>query len=311
MKENKCLICYAEDLADGRFYHPKCSKRVFGSTEPPELPYNLSDMKELAKKIVASQGIVTGVQPKISLGLDRNRKKRGRLTIMNGDYILKPPNERFPEMPETEDLTMHLAGICKIDTVPHALIPLASGELAYITKRIDRNNEEKVHMEDFCQLSELLTENKYNSSVERVGKIIDTFSSFPGLDKVNLFEQVIFNFVVGNNDMHLKNYSLINDARGWHLTPAYDLLNVNVIYPVDTEETALTINGKKRNLNRADFEALADSLGLTFVQVVNAINKVAGKQKQMLAFIGSSFLSPKMKEEYRQVVMEKTEKLFV
>lgn len=305
MKTNKCLICYRGELEDGKYYHPKCSKRIFGSTEAPELLYNLSDMKELAKKIVAGQGIVTGVQPKISLGLAKNQKHRGRLTIMNGDYILKPPNERFGEMPETEDLTMHLAQICKIETVPHALIPLADGELAYITKRIDRAGNRKIHMEDLCQLSEMLTENKYNSSVERVGKLVEKHSGFPGLDKVNLFEQTIFNFVTGNNDMHLKNYSMINDARGWHLAPAYDLLNVNIIYPIDTEETALTINGKKRKLNRYDFEALADSLQLTPVQVVNAINKIVRKQEGMLDFIEISFLSPALKKTYKELLRER------
>ncbi len=171
----KCLGCYKEDLENGKHYHPECALRIFGTKESPELNYNLADMKELAKKIVQSQGIMTGVQPKISLGLEKTEKGRGRLTLMMGEYILKPPGQHYKQMPETEDLTMHLAEICKIVTVPHALIPLASGELSYITKRVDRSESEKIHMEDFCQLSELLTEDKYKSSMERVGKLVEQF----------------------------------------------------------------------------------------------------------------------------------------
>ncbi len=303
--KNRCLICYQENPDEGRHYHPKCSKLIFGFEEPPELPYHLAEMKELAKKIVMSQEIVTGVQPKISLGIENTKKKKGRLTIMSGEYILKPPNERFEEMPETEDLTMHLAQICDIETVPHALVPLASGELAYITRRIDRTGGRKTHMEDLCQLSELLTENKYNSSVERVGKLIDQYSSYPGLDKINLFELTLFNFVTGNNDMHLKNYSLIDDQRGWHMSQAYDLLNVNIIHPIDTEETALTINGKKRGLIRTDFEALANNFGLTEVQIRNAFNKIISKQNEMLDFIGISFLSMGLKAAFHALLEER------
>lgn len=305
----RCLICYQEGLKEGKRYHPKCSKLIFGSEDPPELNYRLSEMKELAKQIVMSQQIVTGVQPKISLGIEKTKRKKGRLTIMNGEYILKPPNERFNEMPEAEDLTMHLAQICSIETVPHALIPLTSGELAYITNRIDRKNGQKIHMEDFCQLSELLTENKYNSSMERVGKLIDHYSDFPGLDKVNLFELTLFNFVTGNNDMHLKNFSLIHDTRGWRLSQAYDLLNVNIIYPIDTEESALTINGKKRRLSRNDFESLASSFGLNPAQVKNAFEKIISREMDMLNFIEISFLSSELKMVYQNLLKERMDRL--
>lgn len=299
---SKCLVCYTNDLPDGKYYHPECSVKMFGTPEPPELPYSLSEMKELAKKIVRSQGIMTGVQPKISLGLEKTKQKEGRLTLTMGEFILKPPSEHYEQMPETEDLTMHLAELCKIATVPHALIPLASGELAYITRRIDRSGGKKIHMEDFCQLSELLTEDKYKSSMERVGKLVSELSSFPGLDLFNLFELTLFNYITGNNDMHLKNFSLIDRDVAWQLSPAYDLLNVNLINEKDNEESALTISGKKRRLKKQDFVQLARSYQLTDVQIRNAFHDVLSREKLFLNFIDRSFLSDELKVKYKGIL---------
>ncbi len=299
---SRCLICYNDDLPDGKYYHPECSVKMFGTPEPPELQYNLSEMKELAKKIVRSQGIMTGVQPKISLGLEKTKQKKGRLTLMMGEFILKPPSEYYEQMPETEDLTMHLAERCKIATVPHALIPLASGELAYITKRIDRSGEQKIHMEDFCQLSELLTEDKYKSSMERVGKLVGELSSFPGLNLYNLFELTLFNYITGNNDMHLKNFSLIDRDGVWQLSPAYDLLNVNLVNEKDNEESALTIAGKKRRLKKQDFVQLGKSYQLTDAQMRNAFDDILSKEKLLLDFIDKSFLTDEFKAKYKEIL---------
>jgi serine/threonine-protein kinase HipA len=275
---------------------------MFGTSEPPELPYSLSQMKELAAQMISARGIITGVQPKISLGLEKAGRRRKRLTLMMGEFILKPPSRYFPQMPETEDLTMHLAAQCKIATVPHALIPLASGELAYIAKRIDRVGEKKIHMEDFCQLSGFLTEDKYKSSMERVGKLVGEFSSIPGLDLFNLFALTLFNYVTGNNDMHLKNFSLIDRDGMWQLSPAYDLLNVNLINEKDDEESALTISGKKKKLTKADFVRFGRSCQLTDVQIRNAFNDILDREKLMLAFIGKSFLTAEFRNRYRAMV---------
>lgn len=299
---SRCLICYKDDLPDGKYYHPECSVKMFGTPEPPELQYNLSEMKELAKKIVRSQGIMTGVQPKISLGLEKTKQKKGRLTLMMGEFILKPPSEYYEQMPETEDLTMHLAERCKIATVPHALIPLASGELAYITRRIDRVENKKIHMEDFCQLSELLTEDKYKSSMERVGKLVGELSSFPGLNLYNLFELTLFNYITGNNDMHLKNFSLIDRDGVWQLSPAYDLLNVNLVNEKDNEESALTIAGKKRRLKKQDFVQLGKSYQLTDAQMRNAFDDILSKEKLLLDFIDKSFLTDEFKVKYKEIL---------
>src|SRR5690606_22891684 len=245
------------------------------------------------------QGIMTGVQPKISLGLERMEKGRGRLTLMMGEFILKPPSQHYAQMPEVGDLTMHLANICKITTVPHILIPLASGELSYITRRIDRTGGAKIHMEDFCQLSQLLTEDKYRSSMERVGKLVEQLSSYPGLDLVNLFELTVFNYITGNNDMHLKNFSLIDNGKGWQLSPAYDLLNVNLVNEKDREESALTIGGKKSRLNKQDFLHLAMSDELNDAQIRNAFTSILDRERDMSDFIEMSFLSDEFRKKYK------------
>ncbi|MFC3199893.1 HipA domain-containing protein [Parapedobacter deserti] len=169
----------------------------------------------MARITVNERLAVTGVQPKLSLSLEGERGNK-RLTLVGlwGDYILKPQSSDFPAMPGVEDLTMHLAKLFKIETAEHALIQTSSGELAYITKRFDRVKGKKVHVEDLCQLSELLTEQKYKSSYERAGKIIKQYATNSGLDVIKYFRMVLFCFLTGNNDMHLKNFSLMHTERG-------------------------------------------------------------------------------------------------
>lgn len=293
-------------MPEGQYYHPACNQIMFDSDEAPKMPYSLADMKDLAKKIIQSRHVVTGVQPKISMGIEKTKRKRGRLTLIDNTYIIKPPSEKFSQLPENEDLTMHLAGIAEIYTVPHALISLASGELAYITKRIDRVNGKKVHMEDLCQLSEIITENKYKSTMERVGKVVAFYSSAPGLDLVNLFELTLFCYITGNNDMHLKNFSLIND-RGWILSPAYDLLNVAIANPKDKEETAMSITGKKSNFSSESFVKLGVNFGLNDRQIGNAIRKIKSPFKEYHEMIDQSFLSEDNKELYLTVLNNRLE----
>lgn len=307
LMSHRCYICYDNDLPDELNFHPKCSKRVFGSEEPPEMPYGLDEMKDLAIKIIQSQSVVTGVQPKISMGIEKAKKERGRLVLMEGTFILKPPSEKYEQLPENEDLTMRLAELAGIETVPHALIPLKTGELAYITKRIDRSEKDKIHMEDFCQLSGLLTENKYRSSMEKVGKVISAYSDNAGLDLFNLFVLTVFCYSFGNNDMHLKNFSLIRKDQSWGLAPAYDLLNTALALPDDIEESALTIAGRKRKITKENFISLGKSFGLTEKQIKNAFSQVV--EPSYLSLIESSFLSDKLKEDYFEIYDLRTNNL--
>jgi len=211
----RCLYCY-NDLGEETYeFHPSCSRKIFGTPIPPDLPYSDDDMLQLAEKVIKSQSTVTGVQPKLSLHIEKLSKKDEpqRFTIVGlwGGYILKPPTKQYKFLPELEDLTMHLAEISGIEVVPHSLIRLSSGNLSYITKRIDRSNDRKIHMEDMCQLTERLTEQKYNGSHEQIGKAIAKYLANPGIEIINFFEQILFSFLTGNADMNIKNFSLIDN----------------------------------------------------------------------------------------------------
>ena len=239
----RCLCCYRPLHAGEIDYHPQCAKKIFGSPTAPVLPYTRKDINDLAQVIVANSTTVTGVQSKLSIDLQQdNTGGPQRLTIVGlmGRYILKPQTKRFERLPEIEDLSMHLAEIAKIPTVPHALIRFVDGELNYITRRIDRTDDgQKLPMEDMCQLSGKLTEQKYQGSYELIAKIIEQYSSLPQLDKINYWQQVVFSWIIGNTDMHLKNFSLYSPRTDHYvLSPTYDQVYTKIVMPEDTEEMA-------------------------------------------------------------------------
>lgn len=310
----RCLYCY-QLLSDFEIdFHAGCSRKFFGTPEPPKLEYTESQMEELALKVVKSSTTIPGVQPKISLDLKSSQNKNGskRFTIVGlwGGYILKPPTKNYRELPEVEDLTMHLAEITKIKVVPHSLIRLQSGNPAYITKRIDRSKNKKIQMEDMCQLTEKLTEEKYNGSYEQIAKAITRYSANPGLDIVNFYEQIVFSFLTGNADMHLKNFSLIqNSNSGFALSPAYDMLNTSIVNPEDREEMALTLNGKKKNISRKDFIAVFDRAGLNTKQQENIFGKMSASKKEWSEFISISFLSNEFKDKYKELIDKRMSRL--
>jgi serine/threonine-protein kinase HipA len=299
-----CWFCY--QASGDREYHEKCSKKFFGISVPPELELNDKLLKDLADKTINERISITGVQPKLSVTL-KKEAGNSRLTIVGlwGEYILKPQHQHFAMMPQTEDLTMHLASLFKIPICEHALIRATDGSLAYLAKRFDRVKGKKVHMEDFCQLSEFLTESKYKSSYERIGKLILKYCTNTGLDALHYFELVLFSYLTGNNDMHLKNFAVLHQDEGIHLSPAFDLLNVNLVNPADDEELALTLNGKKKKLNLTDFEILGKSLQIPQKAVGNIFKKFASKNTQVELLIDASFLDKEKKELFLKIWMEK------
>lgn len=297
---SRCLYCYQRLTGKERDFHAACSKKMFGQPIPPTLPYSVGEMEALASQIIKTQTTVTGVQPKLSLGLTPGDKKGDpkRLTIVGlwGGYMLKPPSTHYPELPEVEDLTMHLASLARITVVPHSLIRLQSGNLAYITKRVDRFKKSKWHMEDMCQLTERLTEDKYRGSYEQIARAIRKYSANPGLDIVNFFEQVLFSFITGNADMHLKNFSLLKQPEvGYTLSPAYDMVATALVNPADTEELALTLNGRKTRIERRDFVAAFESQQLDKKQQLNIFKKMEKAEAEWMKFIDLSFLSNERK----------------
>lgn len=266
----------------------------------------------MADEVIRSQTTLTGVQPKLSLDIDQMNHAPKRFTIVGlwGRFILKPQTELYPHLPELEDLTMHLAELAKIETVPHGLIRFSDGALAYITRRIDRTPKgEKLPMEDMCQLAERLTEYKYRGSHELIAKLILQYSSVPKLDLVKYWEQVFFAWLVGNADMHLKNYSLYApDSDAYQLTPAYDLLATALVLPSDTEELALTLCGKKRKLSRAHFLEAMTASGLD----LKVCDKLFARfQKVLPAWencIRQSFLPKEMQEQYLELISRRCNK---
>ena len=305
----RCLYCYQPLEQEQVDFHPQCSKKIFETDRPPTLPYTKADIESLALEVVRSQITVPGVQPKLSLGLEKEKEGGRRFTIVGlwGEYILKPQTEQYPFLPENEDLTMHLAELARIKTVPHSLIRFKDNSLAYITKRIDRNKKSnKVPMEDMCQLTEKLTEQKYKGSHEQIAKKIVEYSAYPVLDLINYFEELLFCYLTGNSDMHLKNFSLYKTAGGYALTPAYDLVSTKLALPQDTEELALTLNGKKRKLKKQDFDGLLKTMKVEEKSIENVYVKFRKIVPQWTEFIDSSFLPQQMKEEYKTLLQERS-----
>lgn len=312
---SKCLYCYKPLSEKESDFHKQCSLIFFGTKQPPVFEHTLKQMAELAKNVVERSVAIPGVQPKLSLSLVNDTVhdcNKGRLTVvgaLGGNYIFKPPSENYPEMPENEHLTMRMAEAFGINTVMSSLIRLQSGELSYITKRIDRTpSGEKIHMLDMFQITEAV--DKYKSSMEKIGKALEEHSNNTLLDTVYFLELGIFSFLTGNNDMHLKNFSMINSGDTWSLAPAYDLLNVAIANPDDTEELALTLEGKKKKLKWEHFERLGKKLGLNDKQLNGMVKRFLKNQPIAVEWINNSFLSAEYKEKYKILLEERYATLF-
>lgn len=314
----RCFYCYQPVSGNESDFHAACSKKIFGVPIPPELLYTETDIEELGKEVVRSQFAVTGAQPKLSLDIiaGKGDATPARFTIVGlwGQYILKPPTPRYPQLPEVEDLTMHLAQIANMEVVPHSLIRFPSNRLAYITRRIDRQKKrkqvQKLHMEDMCQLTERLTEHKYDGSHEQIAKTILKFSARPVLDVLYFYEQVLFSFLTGNADMHLKNFSLIDiPDQGYILAPGYDMVSTALVMPEDIEELALNLNGRKSKIERKDFIAAFHGAKLDEKQQLSIFGKMEQAKEKWLRFIDISFIRPDFKTQYKAVIKDRFDRL--
>ena len=310
----RCLFCYEKLQKGENDFHEACNKRFFGQLKTPLLAYSLDNLKDLATQVIQSQMAVTGVQAKVSLSLYRKEEKNltKKLTIVGlyGDYILKPPSEFYAQLPELESATMHMAAVCGLQVVPHSLVKLQDETLCYITKRVDRTRNGKLHMEDMCQLSERLTEDKYKGSHEQVAKLVLKYSSNPLLDVSNFYEQVLFSFFTGNADMHLKNFSLLEkEGLGMSLCPAYDLVPTALVNPADTEELALTLNAKKRKLKYNDFLVGYESCGLSKKVLDNTLELFYYCKPEMEKVLEKSFVSDDYITSYRKLINSRYKQL--
>jgi serine/threonine-protein kinase HipA len=311
---NRCLACLEAITGGETDFHSRCARSFFGTPKAPAFEYGLADMEKLATRVLRSHSAVPGVQSKISVDMDPKggEGKAGRLTLVGirGRFTLKPQTARFPYLPVLEDATMRLARAAGIPTVPHVLIRLASGELAYLTRRIDRTPAGKIAMEDLCQASGRLTEDKYKGSLEQAGRVLRGFSTQAGLDAVNFFELAVFCFLTGNADMHLKNFSMWRPFPDEvQFAPAYDLLATKLLLAKEEEETALTLNGKKKNLGRKDFDALAASLQMNGKARDNAFSRLFGMREEWSAILEKCLLPPALRERYGDLVAQRMARL--
>ena len=315
-----CLCCGKPILPEENNcgWHTRCIRRFFGTDALPELDLREEALASYVTESVFKGLTVPGVQRKMSLHLDQ--QDAPRLTLVNypTGYILKPQTSEYRNLPEAEDLAMRIAEKTGVKTVPHALLRM-NGQFAYITKRIDRKitgrqrlRVQKYAMEDFCQLDERLTMDKYRGSYERCAKIVSRYSVRTGLDLSELFLRLVVSFVTGNSDMHLKNFSLIELSPGsgaFVLSSAYDLLPVNMVLPEDREELALTMNGKKANLHRNNFLHFAEQSGVGRTAAEKIIKKVLAAEEEYLTLCDDSYLPLDMKDALKELIRLRCERL--
>ena len=313
---SKCLYCYGPLEEGVSRFHASCARKFFGTADVPELPYSRDNMSELARRVIRASASVTGVQAKMSLDLDRGKKNEpARFTIVGlwGKFIFKPQSAQYRCLPELEDVTMKMASAAGIRTVEHTLIPMADGELGYLTKRIDRDRKGgKISMLDMCQLSNRLTEHKYYGTYPQLAETIKRYSSAPMLDVQRFWEVVVFSWLTGNSDMHCKNFSLIDmGGRVYTLAPAYDLLPVLLADPQDTEEMAmtLTVGGSKRGFDRESFLTAMEESGLARQLSEKMIGRLCNCLPEWKALINGSFLPDDLKNAYIRLLNERLDRI--
>ena len=309
---SRCLCCGKLLRTETEHeWHASCIKSFFGTKKLPDIDVSKEVLHQIVIDSTNKGYTVPGVQKKMSLHLTADGETP-RLTLVNypTGYILKPQTEKYTALPEMEYLVMQMAEATGIKTVPYALIRMPSQEnsFAYITKRIDRMDGKMFAMEDFCQLEERLTEDKYRGSYERCGKIVAKYSTTSGFDMTELYLRTVFSFAVGNSDMHLKNFSLIETGEGsgkYILSAAYDMLSTNVVIPADKEQLALTLNGKKQNIRRKDFLVFADTIGISERSAEKMIGTIVKLKEKYILMCRDSYMPEQMKANLESLIEQR------
>jgi serine/threonine-protein kinase HipA len=299
---NRCPITYEEIDVNERRYSHRGLRRLSPQLKNLNLLNFTSSEQRMEAIARAGKMSIQGVQTKLSAVLNI-KEQCFDIVDQFGQYILKPQSEYYPELPENEALTMSLAAAIDIEVPVHGLVYCKDNSMTYFIKRFDRiKHKKKCAMEDFAQLSQLSRDTKYNSSMEKVAELIThaEFCSFPKIESMKLFKLTLFNFLIGNEDMHLKNFSLITRGQQITLSPAYDLLNTTIAQKNPREEMALPLNGKKNNVQRRD---LIDYFGINRLQlnsksIHSVLEKIYNALPTWLHLINNSFLSASMKKKY-------------
>lgn len=300
----RCLSCQKSLEAEGR-HHPRCLSRLFGSARLPAIPFGLADMPGLVEKTEGRMSI-SGVQMKASVRLNKEKWDL-EAGVTGGTHILKPEPERFPQIPQNENLCMNMAEELGMRVPPHGLFAMADGKLCYIVKRFDRAEDgKKIHKETMYQLLE--SSDKYSGSLEKVGKAIRRHAANVGLDTIDFFERVLFCFLTGNGDMHLKNWAFLGQGRDISLAPCYDFVSSR-LYIKDEDDSALTINAKKNKLGRADFEALANHLHIDPKAAANAFDKLRQAHETLREMTIHSELRSDLRQDLAAIIASRRKRL--
>lgn len=306
---NRCPITY-ESLPYGATYSQqglKLLNRNLKFLAPLEFTAEQQRQEAINR---AGKMSIQGLQLKLSLVL---RITEGRFEVVNrgGQYILKPQSLDFPELPENEDVTMRMAVAVGIEVPVHGLVRAVDNSLAYFIKRFDREGRDRLPVEDFAQLSGESRETKYDSSMEKVTAVLDQFCTFPALERVKLFERTLFSFLVGNEDMHLKNFSLITRNQKVELAPAYDFLNTTIALNAAKEEMALPVKGKKSKLTRNDLlnYFARERLQINERVLMDLLSRFAKALPVWRELLDQSFLSAEKKQRYAAVLAERRQRM--
>lgn len=306
---NRCLITYEPFEGDGDYSARGLKLLARNLTSLDPLGYTAAEQRQEALERAGKMSI-QGVQLKLSAVL---QVKAGAFDVVdrNGRFILKPPSLDFPELPENEDLTMRLAATVGIEAPMHGLVRARDGSLTYFIRRFDREGRTRVPLEDFAQLSGASRETKYDSSMEKVAAVVDRFCTFPAIERVKLFERTLFSFLTGNEDMHLKNFSLITRRGRIDLAPAYDLLNSTIALKNPQEEMALPIRGKRSSLTRNDlFNYFAtERLQINERVLTEMTERFRAAFPQWDELLAVSFLSLEKKTAFAAVLAERKTRL--
>jgi len=302
-----CLCCHKEaELAEE--YHAKCVKELFGTTYVPEIPFGLSDMPSRVRQVTGKMSI-SGVQIKASVKINLTTRQL-EIPAEGGTHILKPEPSEYPELPQNENLVMNMAQALKLKVPPHGLFKMSDNKLCYIIKRFDRSPEGgKIHKEDMAQLLGFSADSKYSGSLELIGNIIKEHAANPFLELFEFFQRVIFSFVVGNGDMHLKNWSLITPRTGENrLSPCYDFVNSKMYIPQE-EDSALPMSGGKNKWTRHSFVQFANYLKLDPKAALNAISSIVDFEPEMISMTRTSFLSEARQGQLLEIMAERVQRL--
>ena len=309
MNNHRCLFCgrrLNSGLEDSYYWHLFCIKKFFNVSAFPDISFLENNLENLAIDELRNHLSITGVQKKISCSVKGDKKtKKLFFDTDNSEFIIKTPDKEIPDITENEHFIMQLANDIGLETVENGLIKTKNNGFLYITKRIDRVSGKKLPMEDFCQLSNKLTEYKYQGSYEKcVKEIIEKYSSRKQIDKIRFFNVIYFSYVVGNTDMHLKNFSLYDDGSGFHLAPFYDLVSSYLL--VGQDEFALSLNDKRKKLTKNDFIKFGENIGLSKELSMKLIKSLNAKiDYGFKTLLPTSLMIEKLNKKMEKLVKER------